>query len=141
MDHEMPGKVALVAVRGRTLGALVLLREALMELHVLHEVLLVLEGLTAHLAREQRHRFPPMCPTHVLLKRCLSPTTHNLIDLNLSINLNNNKLNHKHCHVSYCKQLLCGEILTVIYCYNKQIIGVMASNGSIQQGYKLSGTW
>ena len=30
-----------------------------------------------------------------------------------SIILNNNRFNNKHCHVSYCKQLACGEILTV----------------------------
>jgi len=31
---------------------------------------------------------------------------------NLPLNLNNNKFNHKHYHVSYCKKFICGEILT-----------------------------
>jgi len=36
--------------------------------------------------------------------------------LTQTLNLNNNKFNHKHCHVFYCKQLACGEMLTVLYC-------------------------
>ena len=52
--------------------------------------------------------------------------------INLSISLNINIFNHKHCHVFYCKQLHCGEILTVIFCYDKQIIWNMASNRSVQ---------
>jgi len=39
------------------------------------------------------------------------------------------RFNQQHGHVFYCKQLPCGEILTVIYCYNKQIIEIMASRG------------
>jgi len=34
----------------------------------------------------------------------------------LSIDLNNNRFNHKHCYLLYCLQLPCGENLTVIYC-------------------------
>jgi len=36
--------------------------------------------------------------------------------INVTINLNIIRFNHQHCHVCYCLQLLCGEILTVLYC-------------------------
>ena len=49
----------------------------------------------------------------------------NCVDpINLTIYWNNKTFNHllkykrfnqKHCHVSYCKQLPCGEMLSVIY--------------------------
>jgi len=42
-----------------------------------------------------------------------------------------NRFNHKHCHVFYCKQQPCHKILTVIHCKVKQILGIMASNVSM----------
>jgi len=51
--------------------------------------------------------------------------------INLAINLNKNRFNHKHCHVFYCLQQPCGEFLTVIYCYDKQIKGIIARNRSM----------
>ena len=42
-----------------------------------------------------------------------------------------NRLNHKHCHVFYFKQLYCVEILTAIFNLDKQIRGIMTSNGSM----------
>jgi len=53
------------------------------------------------------------------------------ISINLTVYLNMNRFNHKHCLVGYYLQLLCGEILTVIYCFNEQIIEVMAINGAM----------
>ena len=38
---------------------------------------------------------------------------------------NMNRLHHEHCHVSYCQLLLCGKILTVIYCQDLKGIGAI----------------
>jgi len=43
----------------------------------------------------------------------------------MTIHLNMNRFNHKHCHV----QIQCGEILTVFYCQDEQILGIMSTNG------------
>ena len=52
-----------------------------------------------------------------------------------TINLKNNRFNHKHWHAPYCFQLACGEILTVIDCYDKQIVGIRARYGSVHWHY------
>ena len=50
--------------------------------------------------------------------------------ITITINLNNNRFNHKYCHVFHCKQLLCGEILTAILnCLDFHIIWVMVIIG------------
>ena len=54
-------------------------------------------------------------------RRELSTISVSILHINgrsitLAIIMNKNRFNHKHCHESYCLQLLCGEILTVIYC-------------------------
>ena len=50
---------------------------------------------------------------------------------NQTIHLNINRFNHRHWHVFYCQQKLCGEIKTVNFCSDKPIIGIMAINGSM----------
>jgi len=45
--------------------------------------------------------------------------------------LNNNTFNHKHWHLSYCYQQAC-EVLPVIYCYDKQVKGILDSYGSMR---------
>jgi len=48
------------------------------------------------------------------------------------MHLNNNRFNHKHCQVSYCHQLPCGEILTVVFCLDLHIIQIMVINRFMQ---------
>ena len=49
-------------------------------------------------------------------KKELDQVGHVDRSITLTNNLNNKRLNQKNCRVSYCLQLTCGEILTVIYC-------------------------
>ena len=44
-----------------------------------------------------------------------------------------NRFNYKHCHVLYCLQWPFGEILTVIYCKDKQIIWTTTINRSMYE--------
>ena len=41
------------------------------------------------------------------------------------------RFNHKQSHVSFCWPLLCGEILTVIYCKDEHIKGIIDINGTM----------
>ena len=53
-----------------------------------------------------------------------------------TINLNMTKFKHKHCHVLYCEQRLCGDIWAVIFCWDKPILGIVAINGSINRSMR-----
>ena len=44
--------------------------------------------------------------------------------INVTINLNNNRCNHKHCHVFYCQQLICGEISTYKCTYSEVSVNI-----------------
>jgi len=53
--------------------------------------------------------------------------------MNMAISLNNSRYNHKHLHVPYCYQK---TVWWNSYCnlFIKQIIGILASNGSMHFG-------
>ena len=54
-----------------------------------------------------------------------------MIDSWETVHLNIKRYNHKHCYVFYSCHLSCREILTVIYCLDKQIMGITVINRSI----------